>query len=123
MLRLEYYLSAARTELNRLDAFVYADRGRALLVSDLPRRGRLPADARARLEAEFELIEKDGLMYLTPLFADAPKRLRPLCTRLLKLDSKARDVMTRKALAECMRLGDEGEIAFMKAIFEGRDDE
>ncbi len=107
---------AALAALRPCGAFVRADRGRALFISDAPRRR---ATAIPSLEALFTLHCEGGLLFLSPRLPDVPEALRGLYLRLLKAAPEARDRALREALAECLRLRRAEDARFLERIFEG----
>ena len=80
-------------------AFLREDRNAALFVTDAPRR-----------EAGFCLKDErclcayaNGLMYITPVYEDAPPDAQALITAYLKASLAQRDVIARKQLALALR--------------------
>ena len=107
---------AALAALRPCGAFVRADCGGALFVSDAPRHG---VAAVPSLEALFTLRWDGNLLFLSPLLPDVPEALRGLYLRLLKAAPEVRDRALREALAERLRLHRVEEARFLERIFEG----
>ena len=107
---------AALAALRPCGAFVRADRGSALFVSDAPRHG---VAAVPSLEALFTLRWDGNLLFLSPRLPDVPEALRGLYLQLLKAAPAVRDRALREALAECLRLHRAEDARFLERIFEG----
>ena len=111
-----YLKDAALAALRPCGAFVRADRGSALFVSDAPRHGVTAIPA---LEALFMLRFQGNLLFLSPRLPDVPEALRALYLRLLKAAPETRDRALCEALAECLRLHRAEDARFLERIFEG----
>lgn len=104
----------AQRFLPKQGAFLRLDRGEALFVCDAPRRGIFLC---AGWEEEFEIAERNGLLFLTPRLTFVPLRLRQTYLRMLKAMPAARERLIRQTLAECLRLKNGEEIAFMDQLY------
>ncbi len=114
MTELENLIQTARSALG--NAFVKIDRGSALLVSDAPARGLYTETAKAALSADYLQEESRGLVYLTPRLKNVPERLRRVYIDILKSENEKRERLIRQALAECLRLKNADEAAFMQEM-------
>ncbi len=113
-------LHSYRIELKALlprDSFLHVDRGSALFVSDAPRRC---AGFEAARLTDYQVHEENGLLYITPIYDQAPQGAGVALNALLKSDDERRDRIIRQNLALSMRLKRQTEIRFWeKLLFEG----
>ena len=109
-------LESFRCELKTLlphDSFLRVDRGQALFVSDAPRRH--PEYKAIALEG-FQIRAENDLLYITPIYDQAPESVTAVLTALLKSDSEQKDRIIRENLALNMRLKRQREIEFWKKM-------
>lgn len=81
------------------NAFLRVDRNAALFVTDAPRR----QEGFCLKVGCFVCTVRADLMYITPVYEDAPQGAQELITAYLKMPAAQRDVTARQQLALALR--------------------
>ncbi len=89
-------------------AFLKVDRGDSLFVSDAPRRiSGFILDVKG-----YRTCTENGLIFITPLFEDAPESAKKTLIRYLKAANAGKTRIIRQQLALALRTGHIDEIDF-----------
>lgn len=113
---IDYYKEIAEKAVSGTGAFLRVSRKDGLFVTDAKRRNAEMQGIERKLTG-FEMLETDGLVYLTPKYG-LREDLNHAYTEILKSGKDKQERKIREGLALALRLKDQEQIEFFRFLYE-----